>query len=118
MEEVLSFPCVGCGACCRNVGRIKGFTEPFDEDGVCTHLQSDNSCAIYEDRPLICRVDTLYKDVPALQERYPDKQQYYKENLKGCKLMLNKFGADVTSPYLREVDAAIEQIDVLLNLKK
>lgn len=54
----LRFQCSGCGACCRRVSRMKGFDPDWIlEDGSCMHLLEDNSCTIYEDRPLFCQVD-------------------------------------------------------------
>lgn len=73
--------CHSCGQCCTNIylvhgnlpiatladyERIKGQNPEYEyfkpvaetEDGVrfqCTHLQEDNRCAIYEDRPSFCR---------------------------------------------------------------
>lgn len=80
LEEYL-FSCQMCGACCRNVSRWKlhvselksRFPEleisfPFNEvAGCCEHLLSDNKCAIYEDRPNICRTTYFYK---LLSEHY------------------------------------------------
>jgi Fe-S-cluster containining protein len=38
------------------VSAVEGFPEPVDENGHCVHLTADNGCAIYDKRPLICRV--------------------------------------------------------------
>lgn len=48
--------CTSCGACCRRVRNIRP-DWPTRPDGACVHLNPDNSCAIYETRPKICRVD-------------------------------------------------------------
>lgn len=56
----MDFPCTSCGACCRQI--------PLDSpmnlgDGVCRHLDTvTQRCAIYAQRPLICRVDDLYRE--------------------------------------------------------
>lgn len=50
------FSCNGCGACCRKVKTVDP-SWPTRADGACVHLTKDNRCAIYETRPLICRVD-------------------------------------------------------------
>lgn len=51
----MSFDCVQCGACCRKVGDL---SRTLDRgDGVCRHLTAENLCAVYEIRPLLCRVD-------------------------------------------------------------
>jgi hypothetical protein len=51
-----SFPCNSCGACCRRV-RLIHPAWPARADGACVHLAPDNRCAIYENRPPVCRVD-------------------------------------------------------------
>ena len=51
-----AYPCTRCGACCRRVDLIPGFPEPARPDGSCSRLLPDNSCAIYETRPAICRL--------------------------------------------------------------
>jgi uncharacterized protein len=63
--------CFGCGACCvapdiAALGKAIGVP--------CPHLQSDNRCAIYADRPQVCRdyaADDLCLaiDAPTLDER-------------------------------------------------
>ncbi len=56
----MDFPCTSCGACCRQI--------PLDSpmnlgDGVCRHLDTvSQRCSIYAQRPLICRVDDLYRE--------------------------------------------------------
>jgi Fe-S-cluster containining protein len=50
-----AFACNGCGACCRQVRRVRP-DWPARPDGACIHLTADNRCAIYETRPAVCRV--------------------------------------------------------------
>lgn len=54
------FPCTGCGACCKFVGKIRyeggKFPEPALPNGHCVHLDSTNRCVIYKDRPDVCRI--------------------------------------------------------------
>lgn len=56
------FPCTACGQCCKNVHRSEE-TKFLDRgDGVCRNLnESTLLCTIYEDRPLVCRVEDYYK---------------------------------------------------------
>lgn len=55
----MSFPCTKCGACCRRVG-LSPFAEDLaDRDGSCRHLNADNTCSIYEQRPDVCRIDLM-----------------------------------------------------------
>ena len=60
-EKVSMFPCTQCGACCRHVN-LSELTEYLDRgDGVCHHYDPDSKlCSIYNSRPEICRIDTLY----------------------------------------------------------
>ena len=57
----MSFNCDKCGLCCRRVGRFPFMKEYDRGDGVCRYLTTDNLCAIYENRPLICNVGLLYE---------------------------------------------------------
>lgn len=66
MRPEVGFNCTRCGLCCRDVDKVPQ-TAHFDRgDGTCIHLvelvgdpgsQPEYSCAIYEDRPEVCRVD-------------------------------------------------------------
>jgi Fe-S-cluster containining protein len=86
--SVQTFPCERCGACCRNL-RLNTMYKTLDRgDGVCRHfLDTDNSCAIYNDRPQICRVDSFYldyyKDLMSIEE-------YYRLNKLSC-IKLRRF---------------------------
>lgn len=61
----MAFACNGCGACCRRVTRVIP-NWPTRPDGACVHLTQDNRCAIYETRPIVCRVDEgRPKSIPA-----------------------------------------------------
>lgn len=66
------FLCSGCGACCMMVGANN--LMPDRGDGACEYLEKDNkTCSIYEDRPLLCRVDDLFERMkeyqPSLNQR-------------------------------------------------
>lgn len=78
------FNCTKCGACCRAVGRIPDFPEPVNEDGSCVHLKEDNTCAIYETRPLICRVDEFY-DLCLSDEM--SKDEWHEINYVACRTL-------------------------------
>jgi len=62
LEVLNSFPCNSCGKCCRRVN-LSELTIYLDRgDGVCQHFNEvSNLCNIYNDRPLICRVEDYYK---------------------------------------------------------
>lgn len=86
MHNNMSFPCVKCGLCCRNIDKIPQLKAFDTGNGTCRYL-INNLCSIYENRPEICCVDLMY-------ERYfSDKMtrdEFYKLNKKGCVELLNK----------------------------
>ena len=70
MGDSQPFPCTSCGACCRRVGviaSVTGMNLPVKEDGSCAHLvewsaEGVTRCAIYDERPDICRVGYAIPD--------------------------------------------------------
>ena len=62
-----------CGNCCRNLDKTDVYRELDRGDGVCMYLDG-NRCSIYENRPLLCRIDESYevyfKDIYSLEEYY------------------------------------------------
>ncbi|MDD3662245.1 MAG: YkgJ family cysteine cluster protein [Candidatus Pacebacteria bacterium] len=74
------FNCDQCGECCRNLHKSELYKELDRGDGVCKYLE-ENLCAIYENRPLLCRVDECY-------DRYfiniMSREQFYKLNNEEC----------------------------------
>ena len=75
------FECKKCGKCCRHLDRSQLYAELDRGDGVCRYL-SGNLCSIYEDRPLLCRVDESY-DI-YFSDRY-SKEEFYRLNKEACK---------------------------------
>ncbi|EGR0489765.1 YkgJ family cysteine cluster protein [Vibrio fluvialis] len=59
--EKRAFPCDACGQCCRNVD-LSEETRFLDRgDGTCSNFNtSTNLCDIYDERPLVCRVEEYY----------------------------------------------------------
>jgi len=55
------FNCWQCGACCRFCHMVPELKQFDRGDGTCIHLQEDNSCGIYEDRPDVCNTQTMWK---------------------------------------------------------
>lgn len=102
------FLCSRCGACCSVVGQMVAIArgtapqlviDPFvmamnkllvdfpvktDESGKCEHLGADNLCKVYNDRPLICNVDRLYKKVFKFRM---SKKEFYRNNHKNCEVL-------------------------------
>ena len=86
----MSFPCVKCGECCRNIDKIPQL-KAFDMgNGICRYLVN-NLCSIYETRPELCCIDLMY-------ERYfKDKMtrdEYYQLNKEACEYLLKQIKGD------------------------
>jgi len=79
--ESEEFPCTSCGLCCQQIGHIEQLASFDRGDGICIHLKDDR-CAIYENRPDICRVDVMYHKV---YHQYFSKEEFYLENSRVCK---------------------------------
>lgn len=94
----MSYPCTGCGCCCRIIDQIlvnahKVLPEvaiafPYKNDnGVCEML-IDNKCSVYDNRPLLCRVDDLqkYTEIP--------KPLFYEITRQSCNKIMDRFNID------------------------
>lgn len=100
----MTFPCTGCGACCRKVGvmvdrvrqeeqypegtigrLVQDFPFNYSESGSCEML-IDGKCSIYSERPLICRVDELGFKLGLNQI------EWYKENVESCHDLMEEEG--------------------------
>lgn len=87
----MSFPCSGCGACCRRIGwmdeqELAKHGLVADATGACVNLLPDNSCEIYEDRPDICRVNVQAKKADV------DVDTFYRENIRLCNEWMDEDG--------------------------
>lgn len=82
------FKCDMCGECCRNLDKSPLYAALDRGDGVCKYL-TGNKCSIYDDRPLLCRVDegyeAFFKDIISLDE-------YYRLNYESCDILKNSGG--------------------------
>ena len=96
------FPCTGCGCCCKRVDKgvanirqltddpIFDFPYQWDEVGKCEKLGDDNKCVIYEERPLVCRIDDLMKVVGL------NKEEYYRLTANACNKMMQEDNIDIS----------------------
>ena len=100
------FPCTGCGICCKSVGTMPPDVFPQElvaANGACIHLEKDNSCAVYSDRPKVCVVDKMFrvqrkgKKLPS-GEKNPlygiSRKEFYGVNAMICNQMQQKAGID------------------------
>lgn len=74
------FICDKCGACCRHLDLSPIYQMLDRGDGVCKYLK-ENLCTIYEERPLICRVDEGYE---AFFQNSMSRDMYYKLTTEAC----------------------------------
>lgn len=76
------FKCDQCGLCCMRLDKHEETAYLHNGDGICIHLDREKkTCKIYEERPMICRVDDYYdmylKDTM-------DREEYYRLNHEAC----------------------------------
>ena len=86
----MKFVCDKCGLCCSH---LKDFGDAYASldrgDGVCINFDSKtNTCTIYQDRPLICRVEEGYK---AFFTGVSYKT-YIKQTIRGCEILKKFYG--------------------------
>ncbi|MCI8377963.1 MAG: YkgJ family cysteine cluster protein [Lachnospiraceae bacterium] len=74
------FACKQCGLCCRNLKLSPLYAELDRGDGVCRYLKG-NLCSIYNERPLLCRIDESYE---VYFKGSFSKEEYYKLNYEMC----------------------------------
>lgn len=84
------FPCTNCGACCKSIAGID-FLAEFDlGNGHCKFLNAENNqCAIYQERPSLCRIDESYEKIFFNQF---SKEEFYKINAIACNELQSKLG--------------------------
>lgn len=76
------FSCRKCGSCCQQVGRSELFKYLDRGDNICQYyLETSRLCSIYNERPLICRVDAFYD---AYLSDQMDQNDYYNLNYEAC----------------------------------
>ncbi len=67
------FNCDKCGQCCRHLHLSDLYKNLDRGDGVCKYLIG-NLCSIYDNRPLLCRIDesyeTFFKNEYSIEEYY------------------------------------------------
>ncbi len=75
------FQCDQCGECCRNLRKSRIYKELDRGDGVCRYLVG-NLCSIYNNRPLLCRIDEAYEKI---FKEHISIEEYYQSNYEMCK---------------------------------
>lgn len=76
------FKCDRCGECCRNISLSAIYSELDRGDGICKFFdERTSSCSIYENRPIICNVDLMYK---FYFSRKMSIDEFYELNYEAC----------------------------------
>ena len=77
------FPCNQCGWCCQNLKNNTLYKALDSGNGVCIYFKTnDNSCAIYDDRPLICNIEAMYNTEFSTM----NYDEYITLNVQACQL--------------------------------
>ncbi len=74
------FKCDKCGECCRHLNMSEVYRDLHNGDGICKYLKG-NICSIYDNRPLLCRVDEAYYKLFKDEIEY---EQYLQLNYEAC----------------------------------
>lgn len=85
------FPCTKCGACCRSLGAVPINKELFPYttiNGVCEKLTANNTCSVYENRPLVCNIDAIDWSTDEA------KKDFHKANANVCNKLIDSLGID------------------------
>ena len=86
------FPCTKCGLCCQNISSIPELKDYDLGTGICKYFDSiTNGCEIYENRPLICRVDKMFD---LKYYKFFSKDEFYILNAKVCNELQEKYNLD------------------------
>lgn len=84
------YSCMKCGLCCKNLGHNDLYKSIRNAEGACIYFdQHTNLCSIYEDRPLICRIDEFY-DLVGFDGK--TREEYYRLNELDCIKMQESVG--------------------------
>jgi Fe-S-cluster containining protein len=80
------FICDKCGECCRNLDKSPIYAELDSGNGTCKYLDG-KLCTVYENRPLLCRIDESYE---AFFKNIMSLNEYYRLNYESCIKLKNQ----------------------------
>lgn len=80
------FRCDQCGECCRNIGALEFLSDLDNGVGICKYLDG-NKCSIYEERPIVCRVDECYELYYKGKCR---REEFYEINYSICEMLKSR----------------------------
>lgn len=77
----MRFPCIACGLCCQALTE-ETLPSLYTGSNSCRYFDYDSrQCVIYENRPLICRVEESWKRT---YRTVIDEKDFYLMNLECC----------------------------------
>ena len=87
----MSFPCSQCGLCCQHIDKVAQLHDYQLASGNCRFYAEGVGCTIYENRPVVCKVDVGYEK---FFSTIISKKDYYKENANTCNKLQILYGLD------------------------
>ena len=105
---MIPFECTKCAGCCtwENLKHynLEQWGIEISDAGVCKNLKDDNTCGVYETRPLICRIEELYDrreevkiaepHVYLFLSKFKNKDEYVDFADKCCNITIDLLGLD------------------------
>lgn len=85
----MKFECTKCGLCCQQLDKVEALRDLDRGDGICIHFCPDIGCAIYNQRPLMCRIEAGYE---AYASELMSRQEYYRRNAQICNQLQEEVG--------------------------
>lgn len=96
----MNFPCTSCGCCCKRVDAIVKnlsqnnpkddlyFPYKWDESGKCENLEKDNTCRVYDNRPLVCDINSVGR------KSNLNLKDFYNLNIVACNKIMDEDNID------------------------
>jgi|TARA_R110002167_G_scaffold355489_1_gene569861 Fe-S-cluster containining protein len=105
---MIPFECTKCAGCCTwdnlKYYNLEEWGIEINDKGVCKNLKDDNTCGIYETRPLICRIEELYdrrEEIKVVEphaylflSKFKNKDEYLDFADKCCNITVDLLGLD------------------------
>lgn len=82
------FKCDKCGLCCTHLSGSSIYAKLDRGDGICKYFDG-RLCSIFENRPLLCRIDESYE---IFFSGKMTRKEFYELNYKSCIELKEKYG--------------------------
>jgi Fe-S-cluster containining protein len=117
MSRDINFPCVGCGACCKNIAgileNVNNYPEPYKSeikafpfkpksstDRSCEMLDAEGKCTTYDKRPTLCNITKLFSKH---FKKVKTRREYYRDTAKSCNILMEQQGLDTPRIDLKKI---------------